>query len=57
MMEADFVHFALEDICHRLPTESRKDGVQVPNSEVESSEVGWSGVKGLEQIYNVHTCS
>ena len=40
MMEADFVHFALEDIHHRLPSPLRKDGsVQAPNTEGESSEV------------------
>ena len=39
MMEADFVHFALEDICHRLPAVLRKDGLHLTNSEMESSEV------------------
>lgn len=39
MMEADFVHFALEDIVHRLPAALRRDGLQVTNLETESSEV------------------
>ena len=41
MMEADFVHFAMEDIHHRLPPSTlRKDGIMQPaSSEGESSEV------------------
>ena len=39
MMEADFVQFALEDILHRLPAVVRKDGLQLPNLDTESSEV------------------
>ena len=41
MMEADFVHFAMEDIHHRLPPSTlRKDGIMQPASnEGDSSEV------------------
>ena len=46
MMEADFVHFALEDIHHRLPNGLRKDGnMQVAFTEGDSSEV--SQLNGL----------
>ena len=52
MMEADFVHFALEDICHRLPAMLRKDGLHLTNSEMESSEVQYMNIATYMYMYS-----